>query len=256
VHFWSTAIDALQTPAPSDAVTRPEILFAPTARFKTLFHNRHAKYIKIGIISRQLTHRLSHRLAVDGNQCPSNSGTLCRRNTRSEIIFPLTASLKTLCHNRHAKYIKIGVFPRQLTYRMSHRLPVDGNRCTQSPAPSDAEQPDWKYYSLQPQATKHFAITATLNTQKSAFFHDSLPTVCLVDLRSTAIDAPQTPAPSDAEQPDRKYCSPLTASHKTLCHNRHEKYTQKHVIPRQITCGMSLRLAVDGNRCPSNTGTL
>jgi hypothetical protein len=79
---------------------------------------------------------------------------------------------------------------------------------SQTPAPFDAEQPDRKYISPQRQASKHFAITATLNTQESAFFHDSSLIVCPIDLRSTAIDAFQTPAPSDAEQPDRKYYSP------------------------------------------------
>jgi hypothetical protein len=76
---------------------------------------------------------------------------------------------------------------------------------SQTPAPSDAEQPDRNHYFPQPQASKPFSITATLNAQKSVVFRDSSPTVCPIDLRSTVIGAPQTPAPSDAEQPDGKY---------------------------------------------------
>jgi hypothetical protein len=64
--------------------------------------------------------------------------------------------------------------------------------------------------------SKHFAITATLNTQKSAFFHESSPTVCPIDFRSTAIDAPETPAPYDAEQLRPGILFFLTASLKTL----------------------------------------
>jgi hypothetical protein len=54
---------------------------------------------------------------------------------------------------------------------------------------------------------KPFAITATLKTQKLAFFHDSSLSACPIDFWSTTIDASQTPAPSDAEQPDRKHYS-------------------------------------------------
>jgi hypothetical protein len=119
-----------------------------TASLKTLFHNRHAKYTKIGVFPREFTHRLSHELPVDGNRCPSNTGTLRRQTTRPEILFRLTASLKTLFHNRHAKYTKIGVFPTEFTHRLSHRPAVHGAvDVPQTPALYDAEQTDRKYYS-------------------------------------------------------------------------------------------------------------
>jgi hypothetical protein len=61
---------------------------------------------------------------------------------------------------------------------------------------------------------------------KTTFFHDRSPTVCPIDFRSTAIDASQTPAPSAAGKPDRKYYFPQTASLKTPFHSRQANYTK------------------------------
>jgi hypothetical protein len=86
----------------------------------------------------------------------------------------------------------------------------------QTPAPSEAEQPDRKHYYPQPQASKHFAITATLNTQKTAFFHDSLLTFRPIDFLSTKIDAPQTPAPLTPKKPNGNTIYPNHKPHNTF----------------------------------------
>jgi hypothetical protein len=75
---------------------------------------------------------------------------------------------------------------------------------TQTPHPMMLINPTGNSIPLKPQASKHFSLTATLNTQKATFFHNRSPTVCPVDIQSTAVDASQEPAPSDVRQPDRK----------------------------------------------------
>jgi hypothetical protein len=87
-----------------------EIVFLVTASVTTLFHNRHAKYRKY-TESRRLSTTAhppyvpstSGFTAIDAY---SYTGTLWRRKTRQEIVFPVTASVTTLLHNRHAKYRK------------------------------------------------------------------------------------------------------------------------------------------------------
>jgi hypothetical protein len=142
-----------------------------TASVTTLFHNRHAKY-------RKYTESRLRSTTDQPSYVPSTSGQrqsmplklrhpLTPKN-RPEIVFPVTASVTTLFHNRHAKYRKI------------HR--------------------------------------------KSASFDDRSATVCPIDFRSTAIDATETPAPSDASKNRPEIVFPVTASVTTLFHNRHAKY--------------------------------
>jgi hypothetical protein len=49
---------------------------------------------------------MSHRLLVNGNRYYSYTGTLWHQATQPKIIFPVTASVTTLFHLRHAKYRK------------------------------------------------------------------------------------------------------------------------------------------------------
>jgi hypothetical protein len=109
--------------------TQPLILFPLNASLKSHFQNRLANYTKATFF-----HDRSHTVCpIDfrsiGNRFPSNTGTLCCRTTQPLILFPLTASLKTLYRNSYAKYTKNDVFHDRSPDRMSHRLPVDGNRC-------------------------------------------------------------------------------------------------------------------------------
>jgi hypothetical protein len=128
--------------------TRPEKIFPLTANVKTLFRNHLAKHTKIHVFPRPVTYRMFHRLPVDAIDASQHRHPLTPKNpTGKNIPPPLTANVKTLFRNHLAKHTKIHVFPRPVTYRMFHRLPVDGNRCPSTPPPSDAEEPDRKKYS-------------------------------------------------------------------------------------------------------------
>jgi hypothetical protein len=89
--------------------TRPEIVLQFTASVKTLsitatLSTENTQ--KVGFVRRPISHLMSDRLSVNGNQCFPNSGTPRRRKTRPEIVFPVTTSVTTLFHNRHVKYRK------------------------------------------------------------------------------------------------------------------------------------------------------
>jgi hypothetical protein len=128
-------------------------IYPSTTSVTTLFHNRHAKYKKYTESRlRSTTDQPSYVPSTSGQRqsMPLKLRHPMPPKSRPEIVFPVTASVTTLFHNRHAKYRKI------------HR--------------------------------------------KSASFDDRSAIVCIIDFRSTAVDAQfqKLRHPLTPKKPDRK----------------------------------------------------
>jgi hypothetical protein len=114
---------------------------------------------KVGVFPRPLSHRIYHRLPVNGSRCSRNAGICRRRRTRPEIVFPVTASVTTLFHNRHAKYWKYTESRRLFTTAQPPCVPsTSGQRQTMPLThwhPLTPKQPDRKLV---------FPVTASVTT--------------------------------------------------------------------------------------------
>jgi hypothetical protein len=120
---------------------------------------------------------MSHRLPVNGNRCNSYNNTLLRRKTQPGNSIPVTASVTTLFHNRHAEYRKYTESQRLST--TAHPPYVTSTSAQRQSMilihrqPSEAEYLNRKEYFSSPQAFQHLSINATLNTgntQKDGVF--------------------------------------------------------------------------------------
>jgi hypothetical protein len=99
----------LKTPAPSDAEKPTGNSIPVTTSVTTLFHNRHAKYRKYTESRlRSTTDQPSYVSSTSGQwqSMPMKLRHPLTPKNRPEIVFPVTASVTTPFHNRHAKYRK------------------------------------------------------------------------------------------------------------------------------------------------------
>jgi hypothetical protein len=171
IDLRSSAVNANHTPAPYGAEQPDRKWYSPSPQasqhFSITATLNTENTQKVGVFPPPLNHRMSHRLLVNDSRCISNAGTLWRRTTQPQSVFPVTASVTTLFHNRHAKYRKtqkVGVFPPPLTHRTTLDFRSTAVDDTGTSAPSGGKQFERNKYSSSPQASQHFSITATLNT--------------------------------------------------------------------------------------------
>jgi shikimate kinase len=201
------------------------------------FHNRHAKYSKnTESRLRSTTDQPSYVISTSGQRqsMPLNSGTLCRRKTRPELVLPFTASVTTLFHNRHAKYRK---------YTES-RLRSTTDQPSYVPSTSGQRQ-SMPLKLRHPLKEKNrplivFPVTASVTT----LFHNrhaKYRKYTESRLRSTTDQPSYVPStsgqrysmPLKLRHPLKEKNRPLivfpvTASVTTLFHNRHAKYSKIH----------------------------
>jgi hypothetical protein len=136
---------------------------------------------------------------------------------------------------------------------MSHRLPVNGNRCLSitwhSTTPNN---PTGKYFSPSPQASQPLSITATLNkgnTQKVDVFPQPISHRMSHRLPRQRQSMPlKYLAPSDAEKPDRKWYSPSPQASQHFSITATPRIGNTHkvgVVRRPLSHRMSHRLLVE-----------
>jgi hypothetical protein len=145
--------------------------------------------------------------AIDASE---TSATSVAEEFRPEIVVNVTASVKTLFHNRLAKYRKyIESRLRSTTDQPPYVTSTSGQRQSM---PLKHRQPLYVKNLTRSRFLRHRKRHNTIPQpprqiqkihRKSGSFDDRSATVCPIDLRSTAIDTPQTPAFSDAEKLDR-----------------------------------------------------
>jgi hypothetical protein len=111
---------------------------------------------------------MSNRYPVNAPRCHSNTGLLCRRRARSEIVFLVTTSVTTLFHNRYDKHSNYTESRRLYMTAQAPYVPTTSGQCyndaIKTPTSYDAEEPDRKQYPQSPQASQLFSITATTTT--------------------------------------------------------------------------------------------
>jgi hypothetical protein len=101
-----------------------------TASVTTLFHNRHAKYRKytesrLRSTTDQPSYAYVPSTSGQRQSMPLNLRHPLTPKNRPEIVFPVTASVTTLFHNRHAKYSKIHRKSASFDDRSATVCPID-----------------------------------------------------------------------------------------------------------------------------------
>jgi hypothetical protein len=103
IEFRSTTSDEVQIPAPSDA-EEPDFKYyfpSPQASITAILTDRNTQ--KVGVFTRLLSPRMSHRLPVNGSRCLKNTSKRQHQTIELQVLFSATEGVTTLFHSRHAK---------------------------------------------------------------------------------------------------------------------------------------------------------